>query len=133
MVLDVRVLTLDRVICTTTADAVILPGYTGKIGVLEGHAPLIACLDIGLLRIKLNDKWTPIMLGDGLAEINRNVVIVLVTNVEELSDLQFSKATKDLETATLAFQNAETSKDRLDASVELKKATARLEAVKLLS
>ena len=38
MVLDVRVLTPDRIICTTMADEVILPGLTGQVGVLNGHA-----------------------------------------------------------------------------------------------
>ena len=58
---------------------------------------------------------------------------VLVNDVEELTNIELSEATKELETATLAVENAETSKARLDASVELKKATARLEAVNYLS
>ena len=57
MVLNIRVLTPDRVICSTTADEVVLPGLTGQVGVLEGHAALITALDTGLLRIKLDDKW----------------------------------------------------------------------------
>ena len=86
-----------------------------------------------LLRIKLNEKWTPIILCGGLAEIDRNRVTVLVNDVEELTNIELSEATNELEKATLAVENAETSKARLDASVELKKATARLEAVNYLS
>ena len=133
MVLNIRVLTPDRVICSTTADEVVLPGLTGQIGVLEGHASLITALDTGLLRIKLDQKWTPIILCGGLAEIDRNRVTVLVNDVEELSEVELSKATKEVEKATLAIEEAETSKDRLDASVELKKASARLEAINYLS
>jgi F-type H+-transporting ATPase subunit epsilon len=133
MVMNIRVLTPDRVICSTTADEVILPGLTGQVGVLEGHAALITALDTGLLRIKLNEKWTPIILYGGLAEIDRNQVTVLVNDIEELTNVQLSEATKELEKATSAVENAETSKTRLDASVELKKATARLEAINYLS
>ena len=121
MVMNIRVLTPDRVICSTTADEVVLPGLTGQVGVLDGHAALITALDTGLLRIKLNDKWTPIILCGGLAEIDRNRVTVLVNDVEELTNVELSEATKELEKATLAVENAETSKDRLDASIELKK------------
>ena len=32
MVMNIRVLTPDRVICSTTADEVILPGLTGQVG-----------------------------------------------------------------------------------------------------
>ena len=133
MVMNIRVLTQDSVICSTTADEVVLPGLTGQVGVLDGNAALINALDIGLLRIKLNEKWTAIILCGGLAEIDRNRVTVLVNDVEELSNVELSEATQELEKATLAVESAESSKARLDASVELKKATARLEAVNYLS
>jgi F-type H+-transporting ATPase subunit epsilon len=133
MVMNIRVLTPDRVICSTSADEVVLPGLTGQIGVLDGHAALITALDTGLLRIKFSNKWTPIILNGGLAEIDKNQVTVLVNDVEELVNLELTKATKELEKATLAVEKAETNKAKLDASVELKKAIARLEAVSYLS
>jgi len=133
MVMSIRVLTPDRVICSTKAEEVILPGLTGQVGILDGHATLITALDTGLLRIKLAEKWTPIILCGGLAEIDSNQVTVLVNDVEELSSIELSEATKALENATSAIENAETSKSRLDASIELKKATARLEGINYLS
>lgn len=133
MVLNIRVLTPDRVICSTMADEVVLPGLTGQVGILDGHAALITALDTGLLRIKLNNKWTPIILCGGLAEIDRNRVTVLVNDVEELISIELSEATQELEKATFAVENAETSKAKLDASIELKKATARVEAISYLS
>ena len=133
MVMNIRVLTPDRVICSTTADEVILPGLTGQVGVLDGHAALITALDTGLLRIKSNEKWTPIILCGGLAEIDRNRVTVLVNDVEEISQIELTDATKELEKATSAVEGAQSGKARLDASIELKKATARLEAVNYLS
>ena len=133
MVMSIRVLTPDRVICSTKAEEVILPGLTGQVGILDGHATLITALDTGLLRIKLAEKWTPIILCGGLAEIDCNQVTVLVNDVEELSSIELSEATKALENATSAIENAQTSKSRLDASIELKKATARLEGINYLS
>jgi len=133
MVLNIRVLTPDRVICSTTADEVVLPGLTGQVGILEGHAALITALDTGLLRIKLENKWTPIILCGGLAEVDRNRVTFLVNDVEELVSVELSEATQDLEKAALAVENADNSKARLDASLELKKATARVEAINYLS
>jgi F-type H+-transporting ATPase subunit epsilon len=131
--MNIRVLTPDRVICSTTADEVVLPGLTGQVGVLDGHAALITALDTGLLRIKLEEKWTPIILCGGLAEIDRNRVTVLVNDVEELTGVELNEAAKELEKATLALEEAENDKGLLDASVELKKATARLEAMNYLA
>ena len=129
MVLNIRVLTPDRIICTTAADEVVLPGLTGQVGVLNGHATLITALDTGLLRIKLEDKWTPIILCGGLAEIDENRVTVLVNDVEEIGSVKLSEATAELEKATLAVESAETSKAILDTTLNLKRATAKVEAL----
>jgi len=133
MVLNIRVLTPDRVICSTTADEVVLPGLTGQVGVLNGHATLITALDTGLLRIKLENKWTPIILCGGLAEIDENRVTVLVNDVEEIVAVELSEATAELEQATLAVENAETSKAILDTTMNLKKATAKVEALNYIN
>ena len=133
MVMNIRVLTPDRIICATKADEIILPGLTGQVGILEGHATLITALDTGLLRIKLDNSWTPIILCGGLAEIDQNRVTVLVNDVEEFTDIELAAATKNVENATLAIETAATSKDRLDAVNELKKANARLEGMNYLS
>jgi len=134
MVMKVSVLTPTRVICCTTADEVVLPGLTGLVGVLEGHATLVTSLETGLLRIKLDNKWTPILVyGGGVAEIDRNRVTVLVAHVEELADMKLKLATQEVEEATVAVEGAENEKDLLDAADELKKVTARLEAMNFVS
>lgn len=131
--MNIRVLTPDRIICSTTADEVVLPGVTGQIGVLDGHASLITALDTGLLRIKLDQKWTPIILCGGLAEVDRNQVTVLVNDVEEIVALDLNEVNEKLKAAKLEVENAESSKIRLDAILELKKAAARLEALTYLN
>ena len=131
--MNIRVLTPDRIICSTTADEVVLPGVTGQIGVLDGHASLITALDTGLLRIKLDQKWTPIILCGGLAEVDRNQVTVLVNDVEEIISLDLNEVNEKLKVAKLDVENAETSKIRLEAILELKKAAARLEALTYLN
>ena len=143
MVMNIRVLTPTRVICSTSADEVILPGLNGLVGVLDGHATLVTALDTGLLRIKLQETWTPIILCGGLAEIDRNRVTVLVNSVEEFTDnVELRGATKELEKATLVVEQKQTAdindedeenKDLLDASIELKKAKERVEGLKFLS
>lgn len=133
MVMDIRVLTPDRIICTTYADEIVLPGLNGLVGVLDGHATLVTALEPGLLRIKLEESWTPILLSEGLAEIDRNRVTVLVQNVEEFKEGEFHDTAKELEEATLALEKAGDSKDRLAASAEVKKVLARVEGMKYLS
>jgi F0F1-type ATP synthase epsilon subunit len=86
-----------------------------------------------LLRIKLDQKWTPIILCGGLAEVDRNQVTVLVNDVEEIISLDLNEVNEKLKVAKLDVENAETSKIRLEAILELKKAAARLEALTYLN
>jgi butyrate kinase len=44
----------------------------------------------------LNEKWTPIILCGGLAKLIE-IVTVLVNDVEELTNIELSEATKELE------------------------------------
>jgi len=133
MVMNIRVLTPDRVICTSSVDEVVLPGLTGQVGVLDGHASLLTMLDTGLLRIKLNGTWTPFLLFGGVAQIKNDQIVVLAKDVEEFIDLELRKAAEELEKATLAFETIVTSKDRIDIFLELKKANARVQGIKYLS
>jgi hypothetical protein len=58
---------------------------------------------------------------------------VLVNDVEELVSLELDQVKAQLEKASQAVEDAETSKIRLEATIDLKKAAARLEAVTYLN
>ena len=86
MSIQVRLITPDKIVWDTNAEEIILPSVTGQIGVLKNHATLITALEIGLLRIKSENKWNLIVLTGGFAEIDENEVVVLVKKVEEIKE-----------------------------------------------
>jgi|TARA_B110000977_G_C11017189_1_gene469901 F-type H+-transporting ATPase subunit epsilon len=133
MTLNIRVITPDKIVCSATAEEIILPSATGQLGILDGHAPLITALEIGVLRIKTNQKWTPIILFGGFAEVDDNQITILVNGVEEAENLKLNDATVALDNATLEVQKAETDKEKIKASQNLKKASARVQAATFLS
>ena len=133
MTINIRVITPDRIVCSTTAEEIILPSTTGQLGILDGHAPLITALDIGVLRIKMDQKWTPMILFGGFAEIDQDQITILVNDVEEAASLNLDEVTVALEQATLAVENAETNREKIEASQNLKKASARVQAATFLS
>ena len=133
MTINIRVITPDRIVCSTTAEEIILPSTTGQLGILDGHAPLITALDIGVLRIKMDQKWTPMILFGGFAEVDQDQITILVNDVEEAASLKLAEVTDALEQATLAVENAETNREKIEASQNLKKASARVQAATFLS
>ncbi|CAN0360059.1 unnamed protein product [Pylaiella littoralis] len=132
MSLNIRVIAPDGLIWDTTAEGVVLPSLTGQLGILTGHAPLITSLEIGILRIKTNSKWTPIIVLGGFAVIKDDEVLVLISGVEEVIKEDYSKAKSILAKAKIDLDSAKTTKEIIDASQELKIASAKVKAFKFI-
>ena len=129
MSLNVRVITPDRVVYDAKADELILPSSTGQLGILTNHAPLLTALDIGVLRLKASGKWISIVLLEGFAEVEKNKVTILCNGAEEASLIDATSAQTELEKATFKVEEAATKKEKIEATIELRKAKARLQAV----
>ena len=129
MSLNVCVITPDRVVWDATADELILPSSTGQLGILADHAPLLTALDIGVMRLKTEGNWISIVLLEGFAEVEDNKVTILCNGAEEGSSIVRATAQEELEKVTLLVDEATTKKEKIEATIELRKAKARLQAV----
>src|SRR6476469_1160402 len=132
MGLNIRVIAPDGLIWNTPIQEVVLPSTTGQIGILEGHAPLITALEIGVLRIKVDQTWKPILALGGFATIKNDEVTVLVSGIEEVVKENYDKAQDILRQATENLSIAQTTKEKIEASQNLKRAAARLQAYQFL-
>ena len=129
MSLNVRVITPDKVVWDAMAEELILPSSTGQIGVLTDHAPLLTALDIGVMKLKSDAGWTSIVLMEGFAEVEDNKVTILCNGAEEGSSIDLTTAQAELERVTLLVDEATTKKEKIEATIELRKSKARLQAV----
>ena len=128
MALHISIIAPDRTVWDSDAEEVILPSSTGQLGILRGHAPLLTALDIGVMRVRTDKDWTPIVLMGGFADVENDELTILVNGAEEGSSIDKEEAQKELEEATIRFNEAESSKDRIEATQNLRKARARAQA-----
>ena len=129
MSLNVRVITPDKVVWDAMAEELILPSSTGQVGILTDHAPLLTALDIGVMRLKSDNNWTSIVLMEGFAEVEDNKVTILCNGAEEGSSIDLKTAQEEVEKVSLLVDEATTKKEKIEATIELRKAKARLQAV----
>ena len=129
MSLNVRVITPDKLVWDAMAEELILPSSTGQLGILTDHAPLLTALDIGVMRLKADAGWTSIVLMEGFAEVEDNKVTILCNGAQEGSSIDLKTAQEELEKVTLLVDEATTKKEKIEATIELRKAKARLQAV----
>jgi F-type H+-transporting ATPase subunit epsilon len=131
MTLTVRVITPDKTVWDAQAQEVILPSTTGQLGVLTGHAPLLTALDIGVMRVRPEKNWIAVALFGGFAEVEENVVTILVNGAEREDEIEIEQARRTYEQAQTRFNQSQTSEKRsekLQAEQALKKARALFQA-----
>lgn len=133
MTLEIRVIAPDKVVWDANAEEVILPSSTGQLGILTGHIPLLTALDVGVMRVRINKEWKPIILLGGFAEVNNNKVTILVNGAENVSEINIEEAKNSLEQATNLLAQAETNKEKIEATQLLRKARAKVQAANVLN
>ena len=76
-----EIITPDQKIYSGEVDAVKLPGADGSFGVLKNHAPIIATLKKGIVKVTDTKKQIEnFNISGGVVEVQGNRVIVLAEN-----------------------------------------------------
>lgn len=77
--LEVSIASPERILYEGQAESVALPGIKGSFAVLAGHAPLVAELEAGIVKLKAaaNDELT-FVIDSGFADVRNGKVSVLV-------------------------------------------------------
>nr|YP_009237766.1 ATP synthase epsilon chain [Gracilariopsis lemaneiformis]YP_009294628.1 ATP synthase CF1 epsilon subunit [Gracilariopsis chorda]AJO68469.1 ATP synthase CF1 epsilon subunit [Gracilariopsis lemaneiformis]AML79782.1 ATP synthase epsilon chain [Gracilariopsis lemaneiformis]AOM66888.1 ATP synthase CF1 epsilon subunit [Gracilariopsis chorda]UAD88851.1 ATP synthase CF1 subunit epsilon [Gracilariopsis chorda] len=133
MTLNIRIIAPDRTVWDANAQEVILPSSTGQLGILKGHIPLLTAIDIGVMRVRIDKEWQPIILLGGFAEVKDNNITILVNGAEEISNIDINTAQANLEEATKFLEEAQTDKDKIEAAQNLRKARAKIQAANVLN
>lgn len=82
-------------------EMVVLPAITGELGILPRHAPLVAQLSIGRLRVrKAGGEWVAFAVAEGFAKVQFDQVTVLADAAEEASQIDVDRVHKSVERAT---------------------------------
>jgi F-type H+-transporting ATPase subunit epsilon len=76
----------EKLVFSGEVEHVVVPGTEGEFGVLAGHAPLVAMLKPGVLRI-LGPNEQRIMVVGGFAEVNPEGLTVLADRAMLVSEL----------------------------------------------
>jgi len=110
--LRLRVVTPTRVVVEAEADSVTVPGALGALGILPGHAPLLATLRIGELSYATGSRDRYLAVQNGFVEVSSDPVtgttaVTVLADVAELpSEIDAAAASADKAAAEAAMKNA---------------------------
>ena len=80
--LHVVVISPEQTIFDGQADAVVAPAWDGEVGILRGHAPMMAVLGSGEVRVTRGGGIERFRVEGGFLQVIDNVVTVLSEKAE---------------------------------------------------
>ncbi len=76
--MNVEIISPDAILFTGQASIVTLPGVNGSFQIMNNHAPVIANLSKGSVRVGEGKDAEQFEVNGGLVEVLKNKVVVLV-------------------------------------------------------
>ncbi len=95
-----EIVSQDRLVYEGDADIVMAPGALGEMGILPGHAPLLSSLEMGVIRVKTEDKEEVFTVTGGFIEVQPDIVTVMADAAENVDDIDVDRAEKAMERAS---------------------------------
>jgi F-type H+-transporting ATPase subunit epsilon len=80
--LSVSVISPERTIYEGEADMVVAPAWDGKVGILRHHAPMLALLGEGELRIRAGTQEQRFFVAGGFLQVADDQVTILSERAE---------------------------------------------------
>jgi F-type H+-transporting ATPase subunit epsilon len=91
-VIELLIVTPDRLLVHEQVDEVQIPGSEGYFGVLPGHTPLLASLTVGELWYRKGQEKTYLSISFGFAEVLPDRVSILAQLAERAEDIDAARA-----------------------------------------
>jgi F-type H+-transporting ATPase subunit epsilon len=111
---DLSVVTPEGAAFEGEAEMVIVPGAAGEIGVLARHAPLVAMLKAGEIRVKAGSDWQSFAAGPGYFKVQQDRAIALVDDAVLASEVDDARAREQLETAQAELERVDRGESNAD-------------------
>lgn len=128
--LQVRLVTPERILVNQTADAVELPSKSGYLEVLYGHAPLLAELGAGEVRLHGGEAGEQrFSVARGFVEVLPERVTILAESAMRPEEIDTAAAQAQLDQGHKLWDEAgEDAAKYAHANEEIREAEARLES-----
>ena len=132
MTIRCEIVSQDRTVFQGDVDIVILPGAAGEMGILPHHAPVLAILKYGVIRIRQNGKEELFTVAGGMAEVQPDIVTVLADAAENVEDIDMIRAQAAKKRAEDALAKLTPEDRNAYATMEaaLRRSNLRLDAIR---
>ncbi|HUV73894.1 MAG TPA: F0F1 ATP synthase subunit epsilon [Anaerolineae bacterium] len=111
-------------------DMVIAPGADGELGILPNHAPLLAALGIGELRVRKGADEQSFAVHGGYLEVLANKAIVMASLAEPAGEIDMARAEEARERAERRYRDKPEGLDMARLQAALRRSRVRLKVAR---
>ena len=125
--IQLQIVSADRSLVNETVDEVEIPGSDGYFGVLPGHTPLLALLQVGELWYRQGQEKHYLSIAFGFAEVLPDRVTILAQIAEKADEIDAARAEAAKRRAEERVARPTVDMDAERARISLMKALIRLQ------
>lgn len=129
---QLEIVTPERLLVKTAAEEIIIPGKSGYLGVLPGHAPLITELAVGEIAYRAEGQVKRLAVAWGFAEVLPDRVTILAEIAEKAEEIDVARAQAMKQQAEEDLRRAGPGGNP-EAQAALERAQARLDVAAKLN
>jgi F-type H+-transporting ATPase subunit epsilon len=127
---QLEIVTPVKLIVSERADEAQIPGSSGYLGILPGHAPLITELGVGVITYKSSGATYTLAVAWGFAEVLPDKVTILAETAERPQEIDVDRAQKAKERAEERLKSNDPEVDYSRAEDAKQRAETRLNVAK---
>ena len=125
--IQLLIVSADRALVNETVDEVEIPGFDGYFGVLPGHTPLLAVLQVGELWYRQGSEKHYLSIAFGFAEVKPDRVTILAQGAEKADEIDLGRAELAKKRAEERISRPTVDMDAERARIALLKSLIRLQ------
>jgi F-type H+-transporting ATPase subunit epsilon len=128
--IHLEIVTPERQLFSGSVDEVTVPSSQGYLGILPGHAPLLAELGIGEISYKRGERTEYFFCSWGFVEVLPERVVVLAQQAEPASEIDVNRAEQARSRAEKRLVSKDPGVDFARAELALLRSISRIDAAR---
>ncbi|MBD1383477.1 F0F1 ATP synthase subunit epsilon [Metabacillus arenae] len=123
---EVNIVTPDGPVYDADIEMVSVKAQSGELGILPGHIPMVAPLEIGAVRLKKGGSTELVAVSGGFIEVRPDKVTILAQAAEQSNEIDIDRAKSAQERAEKRLRQQASDVDFKRAELALRRAMNRI-------
>ncbi|KRG08744.1 F0F1 ATP synthase subunit epsilon [Lederbergia galactosidilytica] len=128
--LQVHIVTPDGPVFDGDVEMITTKAESGELGILPGHIPMVAPLQIGAVRLNKGTETEFVAVNGGFVEVQQEKVTILAQTAEKADSIDIARAEEAKKRAESRLQGSQDDVDFKRAQLALKRAMNRIDVYK---